>query len=187
MREAREGWRSIVQRAMEGQPFLIIRDSQPAAVLLRFDEVRRWRRIEEGLAALHGLEIYPELARNSTEIAALVRGTARPSETAVRGLARQPRDILGALRTTAVSEAPRAFARLLDEIVAGRLMTILVKGKPEVTLVSPREYDRLADLVRTVHWFETAGLDLARAEPPDVGAWVRTFRERPDAAEATGA
>ena len=188
MREARENWRSVVSRVIEGQSFLILRDSRPSAVLLRFEEVQRWRGVEEGLAALHGLEIYPELARGTAQIAALVRGTERASPTAIRGLGRQSREVLGALRTMAVSDAPRAFAGLLHEIEAGRLMTILVKGKPEVTLISPREYDRLRELTLATHWFQAAGLDLARAEPDEVVRWVREFRELPAAAsEALGA
>jgi hypothetical protein len=151
-------------------------------VLLRFEEVQRWRRIEEGLAALHGLEIYPELARGTAQLAALVRGSEHPSDAAIRGLARQHRDVLGALRTMAVSDVPRGFAALLDEIGAGRLMTILVKGKPEVTLVSPREYDRLRDLVLAVNWFGAGGLDLASAQPDEIVSWVSTFRRRPAAA-----
>ena len=189
MREAREKWRSIVMHVIDGQPILILRDLQPSAVMLRFDEVQRWRRIEESLSALHGLEIYPELARSTAALAALVRGHERVSVAALRGLARQSRDILGALRTMAVSDVPRGFAALLDEIESGRLMTIVVKKQLAVTLVSPREYDRLRSLTRAVTWFRTAGLDLETAEPDQISAWVRDFRERPAAAasEATGA
>ncbi len=189
MREAREKWRSIVTHVIDGQPILILRDLQPSAVMLRFDEVQRWRRIEESLSALHGLEIYPELARSTAALAALVRGHERVSVAALRGLARQSRDILGALRTMAVSDVPRGFAALLDEIESGRLMTIVVKKQLAVTLVSPREYDRLRSLTLAVTWFRTAGLDLETAEPDQISAWVRDFRERPAAAasEATGA
>lgn len=189
MREAREKWRSIVTHVIDGQPILILRDLQPSAVMLRFDEVQRWRRIEESLSALHGLEIYPELARSTAELAPLVRGHERVSVAALRGLARQSRDILGALRTMAVSDVPRGFAALLDEIESGRLMTIVVKKQLAVTLVSPREYDRLRSLTLAVTWFRTAGLDLETAEPDQISAWVRDFRERPAAAasEATGA
>lgn len=189
MREAREKWRSIVTHVIDGQPILILRDLQPSAVMLRFDEVQRWRRIEESLSALHGLEIYPELARSTAALAALVRGHERVSVAALRGLARQSRDILGALRTMAVSDVPRGFAALLDEIESGRLMTIVVKKQLAVTLVSPREYDRLRSLTLAVTWFRTAGLDLETAEPDQISAWVRDFRERPAtaASEATGA
>lgn len=189
MREAREKWRSIVTHVIDGQPILILRDLQPSAVMLRFDEVQRWRRIEESLSALHGLEIYPELARGTAALAALVRGHERASVAALRGLARQRRDILGALRTMAVSDVPRGFAALLDEIESGRLMTIVVKKQLAVTLVSPREYDRLRSLTLAVTWFRTAGLDLETAEPDQISAWVRGFRARPAAAasEATGA
>ena len=73
MREAREKWRTVVTEVKDGQPILILRDLQPSAVMLQFDEVQRWRRIEEAISALHGLEIYPELARRSAELAALVQ------------------------------------------------------------------------------------------------------------------
>lgn len=188
MREARERWRTIMTDVRDGQPILILRDLRPSAVMLKFDEVHRWRRIEESLSALHGLEIYPELARSTAELASLVRGHERPSATAIRGLARQSRDILGALRTMAVSDAPRAFASLLDEIESGRLMTIVDKKQLAVTLVSPREYDRLRALTLAVNWFHAAGLDLSSAEPDAIAAWVRDFRERPaTASEAQGA
>jgi PHD/YefM family antitoxin component YafN of YafNO toxin-antitoxin module len=189
MREAREKWRSIVTQVIDGQPILILRDLQPSPVMLRIDEVQRSRRIEESLTALHGLEIYPELARSTAALAALVRGHERVSVAALRGLTRQSRDILGALRTMAVSDVPRGFAALLDEIESGRLMTIVVKKQLAVTLVSPREYDRLRSLTLAVTWFRTAGLDLETAEPDQISAWVRDFRERPAAAasEATGA
>jgi PHD/YefM family antitoxin component YafN of YafNO toxin-antitoxin module len=189
MREAREKWRTVVTQVKDGQPILILRDLQPSAVMLSFEEAQRWRRVEEGLSALHGLEIYPELARSTAELAALVRGREQPSATAIRGLARQSRDILGALRTMAVSDAPRGFAALLDEIESGRLMTIVDKKQLAVTLVSPREYDRLRGLTLAVNWFRAAGLNLDTADADAISAWVRDFRERPaaTASEATGA
>ena len=189
MREAREKWRTVVTEVKDGQPILILRDLQPSAVMLQFEEVQRWRRTEEAISALHGLEVYPELARSSAELAALVRGRAHPSATAIRGLARQSRDILGALRTMAVSDVPRGFAALLDEIESGRLMTIVDKKQLAVTLISPREYDRLRTLTLAVNWFRAGGLDLASSEPDAISAWVRDFRERPAAAasEALGA
>ena len=188
MREARARWRSVVTEVIDGQPILILRDQQPSAVMLRFDEVQRWRRVEEALSALHGQEIYPELARTTAQLAALVRGEERPSATALRGLARQGRDILGALRTTAISDVPREFAGLLDEIESGRLMTIVARKELAVTLISSREYDRLLGLNLARKWFRSAGLDLETAEPDVVAAWVRDFRARPaatsEAAEA---
>ena len=81
---------------------------------------------------------------------------------------------------------PRGFAGLLDEIESGRLMTIVVKKQLAVTLVSLREYDRLRSLTLAVAWFRTAGLDLETAEPDQISAWVRDFRERPAAAAAEG-
>lgn len=189
MREARARWRSTVTRVIEGQPILVLRDQKPSVVLLQFDEVQRWRRVEDSLATVHGLEIYPELARSTAELAAIVGGTERPSATAVRTLARRPRAILGALRTMPISDAPRGFAALLDEIESGRLMTIVVNRQLAVTLVPCTEYDRLRALALAVHWFRAAGLDLTSSDPDEIQAWVAAFRARPAAlaAEATGA
>ena len=187
MREARARWRSTVTRVIEGQPILVLRDQKPSVVLLQFDEVQRWRRVEESLATLHGQDIYPELAKSTAELSAIVRGAERPSATALRSIARRPRAILGALRTMAISDAPRGFAALLDEIESGRLMTIVVNRQLAVTLIPTSEYDRLRALALAVNWFRAAGLDLTSADPDEIQAWVAAFRARPSAVETEAA
>jgi hypothetical protein len=55
---------------------------------------------------------------------------------------------------------------------------IVSYSHPRAILISRREYDRLTTLSRAVAWFQNLGLDLAKAQPDDVGAWVTAFRER---------
>jgi prevent-host-death family protein len=187
MREVRGNIRAVVARVEEGQALIVLRDGQPTAVMLAFAEAQRWQQIERSLSALHGLEIYPELARDTAELARIVRRETRPSASAVRRLAEVPRDILGPLRTVGITDARLKLASILDEISAGRTLTIVSSGRFAVTLVSPREFDRLRALARTVSWFRAAGLDLATADEPEIAAFVRTFGERAAASDATAA
>jgi antitoxin (DNA-binding transcriptional repressor) of toxin-antitoxin stability system len=187
MREVRGNIRAVVARVEEGQALIVLRDGQPTAVMLAFDEAQRWQQIERALSALHGLEIYPELARDTAELARIVRREQRPSGSAVRGLAEGPRDILGALRTVGITDARLQLASILDEISVGRTLTIVSSGRFAVTLVSPREFDRLRALARTVSWFRAAGLDLATTDEPEIAAFVRNFGERAAASDATAA
>jgi prevent-host-death family protein len=183
MREVRESMRAVVARVEAGEALVVLRDGQPAAVMLGFAEGQRWQQIERSLSSLHGLELYPELARDTAELARLVRREARPSASAVRGLAEQPRDILAPLRTMGITDARAGFAQLLDEVGQGRTMTIVSGGRFAATLVSPREFDRLRALDRTVGWFRSAGVDLATADEAAIAAFVREFATRPAAAD----
>lgn len=79
MREVRGNIRAVVARVEEGQALIVLRDGQPTAVMLAFDEAQRWQQIERALSALHGLEIYPELARDTAELARIVRRETGPS------------------------------------------------------------------------------------------------------------
>lgn len=187
MREVRGNIRAVVARVEEGQALIVLRDGQPTAVMLAFAEAQRWQQIERSLSALHGLEIYPELARDTAELARIVRRETRPSAAAVRRLAAVPRDILGPLRTVGITDARLKLASILDEISAGRTLTIVSSGRFAVTLVSPREFDRLRALARTVSWFRAAGLDLSLADEAEIAAFVRTFGERAAASDATAA
>ena len=185
MREVRGNMRGVVARVEQGEALVVLRDGQPAAVMLAFAEAQRWQQIERALAAFHGLEIYPELARDTAELARIVRRETRPSVTAVRRLGDQSRDILAPLRTLGITEARLNFASILDEIEAGRTLTIVSGGRFAATLVSPREFDRLRALARTVSWFLAAGLDLATADEAAIAAFVRGFARiepRPDSA-----
>ena len=184
MREVRERMRAVVARVEAGEALVVLRDGQPAAVMLGFAEGQRWQQVERSLSSLHGLELYPELARDTAELARLVRREARPSATAIRHLAEQPRDILAPLRTMGITDARAGFATLLDEVGRGRTMTIVSSGRFAATLVAPREFDRLRALDRTVGWFRSAGLDLAAADDAAIAAFVRDFAARSAAAGA---
>jgi len=83
-----------------------------------------------------------------------------------------------------VIDTREKLATYLDEIHAGRPLTVISGGRFAVTLISPREFDRLRNLQRIVAWFRTAGLDLATADEAAVAAFVREFRGRASGAEA---
>jgi prevent-host-death family protein len=191
MREIRENIRAVVARVEAGVPLAVLREGQPSAVMLRFDESQRWERIERNLSALHGLGIYPELAGGDTsQLAGLVRGQVEPDAGAVRRLADRPRAILAPLRTVGVTDARQRFASILDLVAQGRTMTMVSSGRFAVTVIPSAEYDRLRELSRTVTWFRLAGLDLESADESEVADFVRTYRGRAAAAdrsEATGA
>jgi prevent-host-death family protein len=183
MREVRERIRAVVARVEQGDPLVILQHGQPVAVMLRFDEARRWERIERTLAAFHGLEVYPELAAATTELAGLLRGDTSPSRVAIAELTAEEREILAPLRTATITETREKFATYLEEIGRGRPLTIISSGRFVVTAISPAEFDRLRALGRTVAWFRAAGLDLETADEAAVAAFVRDFRSRPAASD----
>jgi prevent-host-death family protein len=163
--------------------------SQPIAVLLRHDEADRWERIERSLAALHGLEIYPELVRRPVELPSLLRGEARATDADLRRLVRQRREILAAPTYIGLADVRVRFASLIQQAAKGRPVMIVSYSRPRAILISHGEYRRLTELSRAVAWFQVGGLDLANAQPDDVAAWVTAFRERRAAVgeEAAGA
>jgi prevent-host-death family protein len=189
VRDVRAGLRTIVEEVSEGTPVAIMDRSQPVAVLLRHDEADRWERIERGLAALHGLEIYPELARRPAELPRLLRGEVRATDADLRRLVRQRREILAAPTYIGLAEVRVRFASLLQQAAKGRPVMIVSYSRPRVLLISQGEYRRLTELSHAVAWFQVGGLDLASAQPEDVAAWVTAFRERRATAddEAAGA
>jgi len=187
MNELRQRLRVAVEIAAAGSPLMVLEHGHPAAVMLRFDEVERTIRLERALSALHGLEIYPELARDTSELAALVAGRVRPNLTAVRRLAGEPREILAPLRTVGVREMQRVVADVIDRVQTGQPMTVSLDGDLPAVLISPAEFDRLRELTRIESWFRAAGLDLASAEEGEVVDFVRRFRERPVAAAEAAA
>ena len=187
MNELRQRLRVAVETAAAGSPLMVLEHGHPAAVMLRFDEVERTIRLERALSALHGLEIYPELARDTSELAALVAGRVRPNLTAVRRLAGEPREILAPLRTVGVREMQRVVADVIDRVQTGQPMTVSLDGDLPAVLISPAEFDRLRELTRIESWFRAAGLDLASAEEGEVVDFVRRFRERPVAAAEAAA
>jgi prevent-host-death family protein len=190
VREARTNLRSLVEQVGDGTPARIMVHNRPVAVLLRSDEADRWERIYLGLAALHGLEIYPELAAGDTsKVAKMVRGEVRATDADLRRLARSRSEILRAAEYVGLATVRVKFASMLDEAIRGRPLMIVSYGQPRALLVSFNEYRRLMDLAMVVRWFGAAGLDLANAQPDAVVAWVAAFREGRVAAadEAMGA
>ncbi len=189
VREARAALRSIVDQVVEGGPVAIMDRSQPVAVLLRHDEADRWERIARGFAALHALEIYPELVRSTAELPHMVRGEIPPSDAALGRLIRQRQEILGAATYIGLADVRVKFAALLSQAMKGRPVMIVSYSRPRAILISHREYRRLTQLSRTVAWFQNRGLDLAKAQPDEVATWVAAFREgqRAVADEAAGA
>jgi prevent-host-death family protein len=189
VREARASLRSIVEQVIEGGPVAIMDRSQPVAVLLRHHEADRWERIARGLAALHALDIYPELVRSTAELSRMVRGEVPPSDAALGRLIRQRQEILGAATYIGLADVRVKFAGLLAQAMKGRPVMIVSYSHPRAILISHREYRRLTALSRATAWFQNLGLDLATAQPEQVAAWVTAFREgRPAVAEdAAGA
>ena len=187
MNEVRQKLRVAVEIAETGSPVMVLEHGHPAAVMLRFDEVERAIRLERALSALHGLEVYPELARDTSELAALVGGRVRPTLSSIRRLAGEAREVLAPLRTVGVREMQRVVADVIDRVQAGQPMTISLDGGLPAVLISPAEFDRLRELARIESWFRAGGLDLALASEQEIADFVRRFRERPAAAAESAA
>ena len=185
MRELRTTLRAVVERVDQGTPVVILKDGQPLAVMIQHDEAERWRRIENSLAALHALNIYPEALNDPSELADLAN-LPTPDYATIRRLTADPRAILSPLRTVGVSDARARFATLIDEVAAGSVRTIVARNHL-VAIIPAAEYDRLRALARAVSWFRGAGLDLAAASEQQVIDFVRTRREQTGGAQQKAA
>lgn len=190
VREARATLRPLVEQVAAGTPIGVLVHSHPTAVMLHPDEADRWERIERSLAALHSADVYPELAANTSQIGSLVRSSVAPSLTALRRLARQHRQILSAPEYLSLDEARARFGSARDRVGSGRPIMLVSYSRPVALLIGFDEYRRLTELSRTVSWFAAAGLDLARATPDEVIAWLTDYRSSrtrrtDDAAEAS--
>jgi antitoxin (DNA-binding transcriptional repressor) of toxin-antitoxin stability system len=177
MHELRDKARVAIAYAAAGTPVMVFQHGDPSAVLISPDEAERWIAIERSLSALHGLDVYPELADDTASLSLTVAGRERPNATAVRRLARESRQILDIPRTIGITEIQRRLASILDEVGEGRPTGIYSSGKFVGVLITPTEYYRLRKLSRVVAWFRTAGLDLATADETSIAAFVRRFRE----------
>ncbi len=186
MRELRTTLRAVVQRVEEGAPVVILKDGQPIAVMIQHEEAERWRKIEDSLAALHAMNIYPEALNDPSELADLAALPA-PDHATIRRLTAEPRAILSPLRTVGLSDARAAFATLIDEVASGRVRTIVARGHLAVAIIPASEYDRLRALARAVSWFRGAGLDLATATEQQVIDFIRTRREQTGGAQQKAA
>src|SRR3970282_3034089 len=115
MHELRDKARLAVAYAATGTPVMVFTHGDPSAVLIANEEAERWVAIERSLSALHGLDVYPELVDDTASLGSVVAGRERGNATAVRRLAREPRQILDIPRTIRVTEIPRRLGGVLDE------------------------------------------------------------------------
>lgn len=185
--ELRDNARLAIAYATAGTPVMVFQHGDPAVVLVTNDEVERWIAIERALSTLHGLDVYPELADDTSTLGSVLAGRDRASGAAIRRLARQRREILEIPHTTGITEIQRRVASIIDEVNAGRPTTIYSSGKFVAVLITPAEYYRLRRLSRVVAWFDAAGVDLARADGPEIVAFAKAFRERATGSGDTGA
>ncbi|NJD28058.1 MAG: type II toxin-antitoxin system prevent-host-death family antitoxin [Chloroflexi bacterium] len=185
MHKLRDKASLAIAYAAAGTPVMVFTHGDPSAVLISPEETERWIAIERSLSALHGLDVYPELADDTASLAAVVAGRERPNATAIRRLAREERQILDIPRTIGITHIQRRLASILDEVAEGRPTTIYSSGEFVGVLITPAEYYRLRKLSRVVAWFRTAGLELATADEAAIADFVRRFREgRSSAAES---
>ena len=182
MRELRANLRAVVEKVEAGNPVVCLKDGQPLAVMISHEEAEHWRKIEDALAVLHALGVYPEALADPSELADLA-SLGPPDLATIRRLSSEPRAILSPLRTIGVSDARAAFATLVGEVAQGRVRTIVAKGHLAVAVIPALEYDRLRALNRVVSWFRGAGLDPATATEQQVIDFVRTHRAGTGAAE----
>jgi prevent-host-death family protein len=186
MRELRANLRAVVEKVESGNPVVCLKDGQPLAVMISHEEAEHWRKIEDALAVLHALGVYPEALADPSELADLA-SLQPPDLATIRRLTSEPRAILSPLRTIGVSDARAAFATLVGEVAQGRVRTIVAKGHLAVAVIPAPEYDRLRALARVVSWFRGAGLDLPAASEQQVIDFVRARREQTDGAQQQSA
>ena len=103
-RELRTNLRAVVERVEQGAPVVILKDGQPLAVMIQHEEAERWRKIEDSLAALHAMNVYPEALNDPSELGDLA-SLQPPDYSTVRSLTAGPRAILSPLRTVGLSDA----------------------------------------------------------------------------------
>jgi prevent-host-death family protein len=185
--ELRDKARLAIAYATAGTPVIVFQHGDPAVVLVTNDEVERWIAIERSLSTLHGLDVYPELADDTSTLGSVLSGRDRASGAAIRRLGRQRREILEIPDTIGITEIQRRVASIIDEVNSGRPTTIYSSGKFVAVLITPAEYYRLRRLSRVVAWFDAAGVDLATADGPEIVAFVKAFCERSAGTGETGA
>lgn len=187
VREMRENLRYVLARVTElGEPTVVLQHGQPATVLIRHEEAERWARIDRALSALHGLEIYPESVKGTTDLAALVRGDIRITPRR-RGPWADDHEIGWIPKTVGIADLRANLSDHLGEVGKSRVITVVEAGRFTVSLISPAEFNRLRSLGRIVSWFRAAGLDLETASEAEIAAFVKSFRERGTSAGESGA
>ena len=136
-RDLRANLRAVVEKVEAGSPVVCLKDGQPLAVMISHEEAERWRKIEDSLAALHALGVYPEALADPSELADLA-SLKPPDRATIRKLTSEPRAILSPLRTIGVSDARAAFATL----VARWPKAGSERSSPEVIWLSPSSRHR---------------------------------------------
>lgn len=172
----RESLKSIVELVEKGTPVAVLQQNEVIAVMLQEDEVNRYREAEYSIATLHGMEVYPELARDTSELPELVCSATPLAPPAREEILNRRRQIVGPFMTVGISDLRQQLTMYLAEVVRGQAYTIAQSGRLVATIVHRAEYDRLRDLQRTVRWFASAGLDLTRDDSEAVEEWVRAYR-----------
>lgn len=187
VRELRDRLTAVVEQVRQGEPYVVLVNNRPVAVMLSYTEAVWWERVELGMAAIHGLEIYPEIARETSELADLVSGKRRVTRRELNELSRRdPSEPFPRLeRAVGISEARQRMTEILPQVFQGATTTIISSGQFAAVMISPREYERLRRLRRVFSWFDAGGLDLAEAEVEEIVKWVRARRHQPstDAAD----
>jgi prevent-host-death family protein len=185
VRELRDRLTTVVEQVRQGQPYVVLVNNEPVAVMISYSEATWWERVEMGLAALGGLEIYPEVARDTSELANLVSGKRRVTQRELKALSGDPREVFPRMElVVGTSEARRRMTEILPQVFHGGTTTLVSGGQFAVVMISPREYQRLRPLRRIVSWFNAAGLNLAEAEVDEIVRWVGARRAEPSAADA---
>ncbi len=180
----RENLRAIVELVEKGIPVAVLQQNDVIAVMLQEDEVNRYREAEYSIATLHGMGVYPELARDTSELAHIVCSEVSLAPADREEILNRRRQIVAAFRTVGISELRQQLTLYLDEVVRGQAYTITQSGRLIATLVHRAEYDRLRDLQRIIRWFASAGLDLTKDDSEAVERWVHAYRESARAREA---
>lgn len=180
----RENLRAIVELVEKGTPVAVLQQNDVIAVMLQEDEVNRYREADYSIATLHGMGVYPELARDTSELAQIVCSEVSLPPADREEILNRRRQIVGPFRTVGISELRQQLTSYLDEVVRGQAYTITQSGRLIATLVHRAEYDRLRDLQRIIRWFSSAGLDLTKDDIETVERWVPAYRAAARAHEA---
>jgi antitoxin (DNA-binding transcriptional repressor) of toxin-antitoxin stability system len=164
----------------QGEPYVVLVNNQPVAVMISVSEADFFERVAYGMAAIHAFEIYPEIARETSELADLVSGKRQPTAREMKELTRRdPREVFPRPRLTlGISEARQRMTELLPQVFQGAELTIISSGQFAVVMIDPREYERLRRLRRVFSWFDAGGLDLTSADTDEIVRWVRARRPK---------
>lgn len=180
MRELRDRFTPIVEQVQQGEPYVVLSNNTPIAVLLPYDEIARWKRVEFHLSTLHGLEIYPEAARGTSELGRVIRRERRVSLDEMEAIfLEEPHQIMVLGTIIGISEARTRLAGLMKQVPSGKKVTVVAGGEFAAEAISPIEYQRLQRLHLIYAWFQGAGLDLLTTDALQTIRWVREYRARP--------